>query len=94
LEIAGQQKSLYLDLEDENDRVKLSDPNKYLEDHQDELVVLDEVHRAPEIFQQLRGIIDRGRRREKANGRFLLLGSAAMDLLRQSAKAWQGASPV
>jgi predicted AAA+ superfamily ATPase len=50
LEIAGQQKSLYLDLEDENDRVKLSDPSKYLEDHQDELIVLDEVHRVPEIF--------------------------------------------
>jgi hypothetical protein len=90
LEIAGQQKSLYLDLEDENDRVKLSDPSKYLEDHQDELIVLDEVHRVPEIFQQLRGIIDRGRRRGKANGRFLLLGSAAMDLLRQSGESLAG----
>ena len=94
LEIAGQQKSLYLDLEDENDRVKLSDPDKYLEDHQDELVVMDEVHRLPEIFQQLRGIIDRGRRRGKANGRFLLVGSAAMDLLKQSGESLAGASPI
>jgi predicted AAA+ superfamily ATPase len=54
------------------------------------LVVLDEVHRAPEIFQQLRGVIDRGRRRGKANGRFLLLGSAAMDLLRQSGESLAG----
>lgn len=90
LEISGQQDSVYLDLEDENDRAKLSDPNKYLADHEDQLVILDEVHRAPEIFQQLRGIIDKGRRRGKANGRFLLLGSAAMDLLKQSGESLAG----
>jgi len=90
LEIARQQDSVYLDLEDENDRAKLSDPNKYLADHDDQLVILDEVHRVPEIFQQLRGIIDKGRRRGKANGRFLLLGSAAMDLLKQSGESLAG----
>lgn len=90
LEIARLQNSVYLDLEDERDRVKLIDPSKYLEDHQDELVILDEVHRAPEIFQQLRSIIDRGRRKGRANGRFLLLGSAAMDLLRQSGESLAG----
>ncbi len=90
LEIARQQDSVYLDLEDENDRAKLSDPNKYLADHEDQLVILDEVHRVPEIFQQLRGIIDKGRRRGKANGRFLLLGSAAMDLLKQSGESLAG----
>ena len=90
LEIAKQRKSVYLDLEDESDRVKLSDPNQYLRDHEDQLVILDEVHRAPEIFQPLRGIIDRGRRSGKANGRFLLLGSAAMDLLRQSGETLAG----
>lgn len=90
LEIAKQRKSVYLDLEDENDRVKLSDPGQYLRDHEDQLVILDEVHRAPEIFQPLRSIIDRGRRSGKANGRFLLLGSAAMDLLRQSGETLAG----
>ena len=90
LELAKQRKSVYLDLEDENDRVKLSDPGQYLRDHEDQLVILDEVHRAPEIFQPLRGIIDRGRRSGKANGRFLLLGSAAMDLLRQSGETLAG----
>lgn len=90
LEIAKQRKSVYLDLEDESDRVKLSDPNQYLRDHEDQLVILDEVHRAPEIFQPLRGIIDRGRRSGKVNGRFLLLGSAAMDLLRQSGETLAG----
>lgn len=90
LEIALQQSSVYLDLEDENDRAKLTNPSQYLEDHESDLVILDEVHRVPEIFQQLRGVIDRGRRRGKANGRLLLLGSAAMDLLKQSGESLAG----
>lgn len=90
LEIARHQSSVYLDLEDENDRAKLTNPSQYLEDHESDLVILDEVHRVPEIFQQLRGVIDRGRRRGKANGRLLLLGSAAMDLLKQSGESLAG----
>ncbi len=90
LEIARRQSSVYLDLEDENDRAKLTNPSQYLEDHESDLVILDEVHRVPEIFQQLRGVIDRGRRRGKANGRLLLLGSAAMDLLKQSGESLAG----
>ena len=90
LEIARQQSSVYLDLEDENDRAKLTNPSQYLEDHESDLVILDEVHRVPEIFQQLCGVIDRGRRRGKANGRLLLLGSAAMDLLKQSGESLAG----
>src|SRR5438552_11551887 len=76
LAIAQARPSIYLDLEDEGDRAKLSNPARYLADHERELVILDEVHRVPEFFQSLRGIIDRGRRRGHANGRFLLLGSA------------------
>ena len=90
LEIARQRSLVYLDLEDENDRAKLTNPSQYLEDHESDLVILDEVHRVPEIFQQLRGVIDRGRRRGKANGRLLLLGSAAMDLLKQSGESLAG----
>ena len=92
LDIGEQTASIYLDLEDENDRARLSNPGKYLADHENELVILDEVHRVPELFQQLRGIIDRGRRHGKANGRFLLLGSAAMDLLKQSGERLGGRS--
>ena len=47
-------------------------------------MILDEVHRVPGLFQSLRGLIDRGRRTGKRAGRFLLLGSASMGLLRQS----------
>ena len=90
LEIAEKRPSVYLDLEDEADRAKLSDPVRYFADHEGELVILDEVHRLPELFQSLRGVIDRGRRHGKPNGQFLLLGSAAMDLLRQSGESLAG----
>jgi predicted AAA+ superfamily ATPase len=90
LGIADESSSIYLDLEDADDRAKLANPNRYFADHEDELVILDEVHRVPELFQQLRGIIDRGRRSGKENGRFLLLGSAAVDLLKQSGESLAG----
>jgi predicted AAA+ superfamily ATPase len=90
LEIGANKPSIYLDLEDETDRAKLANPSRYLADHDNELVILDEVHRVPELFQQLRGVIDRGRRQGRANGRFLLLGSAAVDLLKQSGESLAG----
>ena len=89
-EIGDSRPSIYLDLESNSDRAKLSDPEAYLGAHEDELVILDEVHRAPELFQQLRGLIDRGRRRGKTAGRFLLLGSASVDLLQQSGETLAG----
>ena len=90
LEIGQTRPSIYLDLESSADRAKLSDPETYLTAHEDELVILDEVHRAPELFQQLRGLIDQGRRKGKAAGRFLLLGSASLDLLQQSGESLAG----
>lgn len=90
LEIGNTRPSLYLDLESVSDRARLSDPERYLAEHEDELVILDEVHRVPEIFQSLRGLIDRGRRHSKRFGRFLLLGSASMDLLKQSGESLAG----
>ena len=90
LKIAETRPSVYLDLENEADRTKLTDPVRYFADHENELVILDEVHRLPELFQCLRGVIDRSRRQGKQNGQFLLLGSAAMDLLRQSGESLAG----
>ena len=90
LEVGNTRPSLYLDLETASDRAKLADAERYLGDHEDVLVILDEVHRAPELFQSLRGLIDRGRRRGKLAGRFLLLGSASIDLLKQSGETLAG----
>ena len=44
----------------------------------------------PELFETLRGVIDRGRRSGKGRGRFLILGSASIDLLRQSGESLAG----
>ena len=88
--IAEQTDALYLDLEAGADRAKLADPALFLAEYEDRLVVLDEIHRAPELFQELRGLIDRGRRLGKGTGRFLILGSASVDLLRQSGESLAG----
>ena len=89
-EIADGTRSTYLDLEREADRAKLSDAEDYLAPLEDQLVILDEVQRAPELFQTLRGLIDQGRHRGRKSGRFLLLGSASLDLLRQSGESLAG----
>lgn len=90
LEIGDEKDALYLDLEDRSDRDKLADPRLFLERYEDRLVILDEIHRTPELFRELRGIIDRGRRKGQGVGRFLILGSASIDLLRQSGESLAG----
>jgi uncharacterized protein len=66
--VAGGRKSVYLDLESPIDREKLADTVSYLSLHEDELVIIDEVQRMPELFATLRGLIDQGRRRGKKSG--------------------------
>jgi uncharacterized protein len=89
-EVASQRESIYIDLELKSSRDKLSDAELYLRAFQDKLVVLDEIHRLPDLFDTLRGLIDEGRRTGKRYGRFLLLGSASIDLLRQSGESLAG----
>ncbi|ADW71569.1 ATP-binding protein [Granulicella tundricola] len=84
------QGSLYLDLEAREDRDKLTEPVLFLREYENALVVLDEIHRVPEIFSSLRGLIDQGRRTGRGTGRFLILGSASIDLLRQSGESLAG----
>jgi len=90
LTVAEELPSLYLDLEAPQDLDKLQDPTLFLRRYQDRLVILDEIHRIPELFRSLRGLIDEGRRRGHRTGRFLMLGSASMDLLRQSSETLAG----
>jgi len=90
LEVARSRPSVYLDLESEADRARLSEPELYLAQHEEELVVLDEIQRTPELFRSLRGLIDAGRRRNRGKGRFLVLGSASIDLLKQSSESLAG----
>lgn len=90
LTIAEGRPSVYLDLESAADRARLAEPELYFADHADELVILDEIHRAPGLFEALRGVIDDGRRTGRGVGRFLLLGSAAIDLLAQAGETLAG----
>ncbi|MDE0123923.1 MAG: ATP-binding protein [Bryobacterales bacterium] len=89
-QIADEVNGAYFDLESSSDRSMVAEPALNLEPLEDKLVVLDEIHRAPEIFRELRGMIDRGRRRGRRTGRFLILGSASMDLLHQSGESLAG----
>ena len=75
--------AVYLDMQNENDRAQIADPNVFFKSHPDSLIVLDEVQYAPDIFRHLRPEIDR----DRSKGRFLLLGSASFSLLRQSSES-------
>ncbi len=81
---------LYLDLERPSDRAKLSDPEQYLAAQEGRLVVLDEIQRLPGLFEVLRGLIDQRRRKGLRTGQFLLLGSASIELLKQSSESLAG----
>lgn len=82
--------SIYLDLEAPEDLLKLSDPSSFLSSHSDKLVILDEIQRSPDLFPLLRGLIDKNREQGRRAGQFLLLGSASMDLMRQSSESLAG----
>jgi uncharacterized protein len=78
--------SAYLDLQDRIDRNKILEPELFFDRHRDELICLDEIQRLPDFFSTLRSEIDRDRR----PGRFLILGSASRDLIRQSTESLAG----
>ncbi|MDQ2779280.1 MAG: AAA family ATPase [Pseudomonadota bacterium] len=77
---------MFLDLERAADRARLAEPELYFAQHREHLMVLDEVQFMPELFSHLRPEIDADRR----PGRFLLLGSASGNLLRQHAESLAG----
>jgi len=87
---AAEKGGIYLDLESQRDLHKLSDPEDYLSQREDRLVILDEIQRVPELFPSLRGLIDDGRTRGLRDGRFLLLGSASLELIQQSSETLAG----
>lgn len=89
-QLAQTRPSIYLDLESSTDRSKLQDPELYLRKHIDKLVILDEIQRFPDLFPTLWGLIDLARRQGAGNGRYLVLGSASPDLLRQSGESLAG----
>jgi predicted AAA+ superfamily ATPase len=82
--------AIYLDLELPSAQRQLEDPEAFFMSHTNQLVILDEVQRLPELFAVLRGVIDQRRRNGEASRQFLLLGSATGVLLQQSSESLAG----
>ncbi|MBU1543664.1 MAG: ATP-binding protein [Proteobacteria bacterium] len=78
--------SVYLDLQGRVDRNKLSEPELFFDHYRDKVICLDEIQLLPEFFSILRSEIDKDRR----PGRFLILGSASRDLIKQSTESLAG----
>jgi len=87
-ELIGQlgKEAIYLDLELPSDRAQLQNPELFLKQHQDKCVILDEVQREKALFPILRSLIDQHR----VPARFILLGSASPELIRDSSETLAG----
>ncbi len=78
--------SVYLDLEDPRNKLRLSDPFLFFDQFRDGLICLDEVQVMPDLFVHIKAYIDQ----YPKSGQFLMLGSAAPALLKQSAQSLAG----
>ena len=74
----------HFDLEDERDQNKMREPLLVLENIEG-LIIIDEIHHAPDLFKSLRVLVD-----QKKNRNFLVLGSASQELLKQTSETLAG----
>jgi len=74
----------FIDLENPVDLTRLENPMLALSNIQSDLVIIDEIQRYPELFPILRVLVDEKPRK------YLILGSASRDLLRQSSETLAG----
>ena len=79
-------KVTYLDLELHADRQKMKDPELFLGHRTNECVIIDEVQRIPDIFPQLRGLVDK----KRIPARFLITGSADPAIIRFTSESLAG----
>lgn len=78
--------SLYLDLELPSDVKKLAEPELYLIQHQDKLIIIDEIQLKPTLFPLIRALVDKHRR----PGRFLILGSSTSKMINKTSESLAG----
>jgi len=90
LEVSKKLNAIYRDLENPRELDQVRDIELFTNQFPDQLIILDEVQRVPEIFAPLRGIIDQRRREGKRTGQFLFLGSASLELLGQTSESLAG----
>ena len=84
--LACPDKALILDLDLPSDLRKLTDAELFLREHANRMVCIDEIQLKPDLFPLLRALVDQDRR----PGRFVILGSASRDLIRQSSETLAG----
>ncbi len=77
---------LYIDLQNQADLNKLTDPLLFFEANKGKIICLDEIQLIPELFSVLRSVIDQNRK----NGKFILLGSASRNLIQHSSESLAG----
>jgi predicted AAA+ superfamily ATPase len=77
---------VYLDLQNTDDRNKLTEPMLFFEANKDSVICLDEIQFQPDIFSTLRSFIDKNRQK----GQFILLGSASRDLVQHTSESLAG----
>jgi hypothetical protein len=94
LAIGDERNALYLDLEDRDDRNRLANPVLFLESAEDRLVILDEIHRMPALFDTLGGVIDRGAASRRARAVSSSWAPRPWTCCASPARAWRVASPT
>lgn len=77
---------LYLDLQNPDDLNKLSEPMLFFEANKKVTICLDEIQQTPDLFSVLRSVIDK----DRCPGRFILLGSASMELIQKTSETLAG----
>ena len=89
-EISQELDAVYRDLENPRELDQVRDIRLFTDQFPEQLIILDEVQRAPDIFASLRGVIDERRRQGHGDGQFLFLGSASLELLGQTSESLAG----
>jgi uncharacterized protein len=84
--LKGKKNHVFIDLENSRDLAKLNDIWAFFDLHKGKLICLDEIQMVPEIFSQIRSYVDQ----EQINGKFLILGSASRDIIKQSSETLAG----
>lgn len=77
---------LFIDLENPSDRSRINDLSLFFNLNQDATVCIDEAQLMPNLFPELRSIVDKDRR----NGKIILLGSASRELVNKSSESLAG----
>lgn len=79
-------KVIHLDLELPEDVARLSNPSQFFQRNKDACIMIDEIQGMPGLFPVMRAVIDKHR----VPGRFIITGSASIDLVNRSSESLAG----